>query len=262
MRAMSTIETKGLAPWAKSLANSDSKAAIFVSGSYKSQPKKLRLTSDMDVLIFSSLASNFDQYCDSLYSLRKQVIEASKEVGAVPVFFTDRVEESSIIDHAHRWGAVDIDKVIPIHFLLYDDVNTLYRREPEQLASNLLGNSTPLSGAVGEQRAVEVDSDQTVWPNLRWKLEKELAKLVLNEGLVECDYRRYIFADNVYSTVRLTGDTITCSDQLSEFNGYRSKNQSNIDLLQVVRERYPLCFGMPSIDDELKAAAQGLLEFS
>lgn len=174
--------------------SSDPNSCIKIAGSYKNNADRIRLTSDIDVIIFSEVLSNPNEYVALLKDINQRALLPTEQQS---FYFTKVNSEIYFIHEAKKSTGLPFNKLVPVHFLVYNDMKEFFTLEPQPLASRLIEKEDPFNG-----------SKETTWATgVRWDIERALTEYVLNQGILSRDFLAAVFVSNVLESVRRLSDT-------------------------------------------------------
>lgn len=183
----------------------DSNSSVLVTGSYRNNPANLRQTSDIDMIILSKSLRSGSTYIEFLENLKDLSRAFKDSTQLTPVFFTTAAAENNFIYMARKERS--LDGVVPVHFLYYKDENELFHLEPLGLATRLFISSKVIKGK--DQYSVTPNGNKTtVSENIRWDIERSIAELILNDGVIERDWLFSNFNNSVYISIRRNTDAL------------------------------------------------------
>jgi len=210
-----------------------SEAIVLVGGSAAKNVidnNPLRVGSDFDLLVFNPQLRDLETYLQFLARIREYNHWFIQATGTVPVVFTSANEEEHFRGAAKEsmrhnrgigmysdLGLFDShsphvplngtfgDHFLPLHLLIYPDMETYAAREHPDLARRLLA-STICAG----NRQIKPDLVCYNWPNstmagldtARWRIEKALAELILNQDLLPQDTLELLFKNVILTVLR------------------------------------------------------------
>jgi len=190
----------------------------------------LRVGSDFDLLVFDPRLRDMETYLQFLDQLRAYNHWFVQGTGTVPVVFTSATEEehfrgqgkesmrynrgmgmytdlglrSARSPHVELNGTLG-DHFLPLHLLVYPDIPTYSAREHPDLARRLLASTICADESQAKPELIRYN-----WPNptiagldtARWRLEKALAELILNQDVLPQDNLELLFKNMILTVLR------------------------------------------------------------
>lgn len=178
---------------------------VLLTGSYIHQPANLRAGSDVDMLVLSRELKDPAAYVSFLEGLNALGRTLVATTGNIPVFFTQAANENAFCYVASGAHGARMDRIVPCHFLYYGDRQELFEREPLALAGRLLGAAktvTPPTDAPQPVDLARASQARSPLERLRWDVERAVAELVLNRGLLPEEFLVMHYTDRMISALR------------------------------------------------------------
>jgi hypothetical protein len=215
------FENRVIKPFAEELLSTDAEGVVRVAGSYNDPHAKVRLSSDVDVLVLSEALKEPEKYLYALLSLANSA-QAWREDMAIkggvqvePYFFTRAITEEDKFALILSVSGCQEKNIIPCHFLYYRDEAELVQRE-EMLGHRLLGSSRAVLNTRSSSDAVFLADSIAPLSGLEgaaWDIERAMAELVLNHSLMPARLIVRGYANQIYQLVRRLADILPLPDE-------------------------------------------------
>ena len=206
-----------------------------INGSYRNNPKNVRLSSDIDFIVFSAFNSG-KEYVEFLGTVAAKLREYKATQGVHPVVFTRIINEHDSVELACSYAQTDIHNVVPLHFLYYRSEKNYFERERGLLGKRLLTKPHVLHGDV-KLVSVSRAHQLSEFEQAQWNTERILAEFILNQDLLPEDLCIRCFCQGMHVTHCLLQEAIKSStlhlpplppslrDSLEDLQNFRAGNE-------------------------------------
>ena len=214
------FERQVVTPFAERLALLDASGVVKVAGSYFNPAARVRLSSDVDMVVLSPELKSPEKYLNALLELShlarkwRQGIKERTGIQVEPYFFTRAITEEDKFSLVEAATGCEERNILPCHFLYYRDEKELIKRE-EDLGRRLLSCSRSVISRRGNTDAVfKADSSQklTALETIPWNIERAVAEFVLNQSLVPPKLIVRSYANQIFNVVRNLADILPISE--------------------------------------------------
>jgi hypothetical protein len=224
-RLFQDFEKQVILPFAKSLASNDAQGIVKVAGSYNKSGAKVRLSSDVDMVVLSPLLKDPEQYLRALLELSnlaerwRDGRNANGEDKVEPYFFTRAITEEDKFTIVELVTQCEPRNIIPCHFLYYRDEAEILAREGD-LGKRLLEHSRPALQRRGSTDAIfnpeigrKDPARQSTFDAISWNIERAIADLVLNHAILPSRLFVRSYANQIFNVVRNLADELPISEE-------------------------------------------------
>jgi hypothetical protein len=219
------FELRVIRPFAASLGENDPQGVVKVAGSYNKDGAKVRLSSDVDMVVLAPTLKNPEEYLKALLGLSSLASEwrRSRDGGpqdrVEPYFFTRAITEEDKFTIIELVTQCPARNIIPCHFLYYRDEVEILSREGD-LGKRLLEHSRPAIERRGSTDAIfkpEIgqrgSGNQSFFDAMNWNIERAIADLVLNHAILPSRLFVRSYANQLFNVVRNLADELPLPEE-------------------------------------------------
>jgi hypothetical protein len=211
-----SFENHVIVPFCDKLTSLDPEGVVRVAGSYINPTARVRLSSDVDLVVLSPGLKTPERYITALLTVAslaadwRQEMKSSHNSHVEPYFFTRAITEEDKFMLTRIVTGCEEKNILPCHFLYYRDEAEIVQRE-EDLGRRILTASRAVLGGKPNTEAVFKSTSVGKLSSLgaiQWNIERAIAELVLNHSLTTPGLIVRGYANQIYHAVRNLADSL------------------------------------------------------